>query len=216
MAAIIDGAAALGLLMYGAQELPLGGTHLGARRGAAGRGVEEKPHDERVALGDEEAAELVKPECAVDTRRGLRELVCGFASDGLRAVGGMMVMEGCEVFLELERGVELVVILLANKCSHVNVDVNAPHSGVPGEGRPPYRQPLSLDVSSAESSRRGYLGPSGLSRGSPLRRQTGTWGQVVSQLGEEGWVAVASWGLEQPLCTLVTGMACQSCDKLAP
>lgn len=61
VAAVVDGAAALGLLVDGAQELPLGGAHLGARRGAAGGGVEEEADDEGVALGDEEAAELVEP-----------------------------------------------------------------------------------------------------------------------------------------------------------
>lgn len=59
VAAVVDGAAALGLLMNGAEELPLGGAHLGASTRAAGWRIEEETDDEGVALRDEEAAELI-------------------------------------------------------------------------------------------------------------------------------------------------------------
>lgn len=79
VAAVVDGAAALGLLMNGAEKLPLGGAHLGAGVCAAGRRVEEEADDEGVALRDEEAAELVEPDCAVNTVGGLGELERGAA-----------------------------------------------------------------------------------------------------------------------------------------
>ena len=75
VAAVVDGAAALGRVVHGAEELPLGGAHLGAGGGAAGRGVEEEADDEAVALLDEEAAELVQPEGTVGGgRRGGEDL----------------------------------------------------------------------------------------------------------------------------------------------
>jgi hypothetical protein len=74
MAAVIYGTAALRLLMYGTEELPFRSAHLGTRVGAAWWGIEEEADDERVALRDEEAAELVEPESAVDAWGRLSEL----------------------------------------------------------------------------------------------------------------------------------------------
>lgn len=74
MTAIVNGAAALGLLVYGAEELPLGSAHLGARVCAAWWGVEEEADDERVALRDEEAAKLVEPDGPVNAVWWLRKL----------------------------------------------------------------------------------------------------------------------------------------------
>lgn len=42
VAAVVDGAAALGLLMDCTQKLPFGGTHFGTRAGAARRRVEQE------------------------------------------------------------------------------------------------------------------------------------------------------------------------------
>lgn len=70
--AIVDGTAALWLLVDGAEKLPLRCSHLGTCVGAARRCVKEEADDERVALRYEEAAELVEPQRSIDTRRGLR------------------------------------------------------------------------------------------------------------------------------------------------
>lgn len=50
MATVVDGATAFGLLMYCAQELPLGCAHFGTRARAARGAVEEKADNQRVAL----------------------------------------------------------------------------------------------------------------------------------------------------------------------
>lgn len=50
VAAVVYGTAALGLIVHGAEELPLGGAHLGTCAGAAGGRVEEEADDEGVAL----------------------------------------------------------------------------------------------------------------------------------------------------------------------
>ena len=78
--------------MHGAEELPLRGAHLRARRGAAGRGVEEEAHDEGVALGYEEAAELVEPESAVYPRRRRGEKLGRFAGYGEGVAAGVVVV----------------------------------------------------------------------------------------------------------------------------
>ena len=52
VAAVIDGAATLGLFVDGAQELPFGGAHLGTCGGRTWWGVEEKSYYEAVALSD--------------------------------------------------------------------------------------------------------------------------------------------------------------------
>lgn len=72
--AVVDRTAALRLLVDGTQKLPLRGAHLGTRAGAAGRLIEEEADDERVALGNEETAEFVEPDGAVDAGGRLREL----------------------------------------------------------------------------------------------------------------------------------------------
>ena len=108
VAAIVDGAAALGLLVDGAEELPLGGAHLGTRVGAAGRRVEEEADNEGVALRDEEAAELVEPQRPVDTRRRLRELKGRGAGQSLGAKRRVVIVQGGEVLLKLKGGVELL------------------------------------------------------------------------------------------------------------
>jgi hypothetical protein len=91
--------------------LPFAGAHLRAGSGGAGRVVEEEAHDQVVALVGEEAAELVEPEGAVDAL-GLRgdEGCClaGYCNGVFTVLGfGIGVVEGFEVFLELESGIEL-------------------------------------------------------------------------------------------------------------
>ena len=107
VAAVVDGAAGFRGVVHGAQELPLRGAHLRARGGAAGRGVEEEADDEGVALRDEEAAELVEPEGAVDARGRRGEELGRLAGYGYGVAAGVVVVEGGEVLLELEGGVEL-------------------------------------------------------------------------------------------------------------
>lgn len=107
VAAVVDGAAALGLLVHGAQELPLGGAHLGTGVGATRGGVEEEADDEGVALRDEEAAELVEPDGTVDAGRGLGELVGGGAGERLGVGRGVVAVQGGEVFLKLKGRVQL-------------------------------------------------------------------------------------------------------------
>jgi hypothetical protein len=46
MAAVVNSAAALGLLMHSTQELPFGSAHLRARVRTAWRGVEEEANDQ--------------------------------------------------------------------------------------------------------------------------------------------------------------------------
>lgn len=111
VAAVVDGAAGARLLVDSAQELPLGGPHLWAGGGAAGRRVKEEADDQAVALSDKEAAELVEPEGAVGAGGGLGEDVGGLAGDGDGVVGGVVVVKGGEVFLQLESRVELGVKL---------------------------------------------------------------------------------------------------------
>lgn len=108
VAAVVDGATTLGLVVYGAQELPLGGAHLGASRLGARRGIEEEADYQIVALHNQEATELVEPQCLVNARRRRRDLRGSLARDGLRARIGMMVMQSSEMLLELESRVELL------------------------------------------------------------------------------------------------------------
>lgn len=102
MAAVVNGTAALGLVVYSAEKLPLGGAHFGAGDRRAWRGVEEKAYDQAIALGDEEAAELIEPEGAVDTRRGGRQESSGGAVDRSSVGGRVVVVEGGEMLLELK------------------------------------------------------------------------------------------------------------------
>lgn len=109
--AVVDGAAALGGLVDGAQELPLAGAHLRAGGGGAGGFVEEEADDQVVALVGEEAAEFVEPQGAVDALGLGGDEERSFARDGVGvvAVGGfcVAVVQSFEVFLELEGGIEL-------------------------------------------------------------------------------------------------------------
>lgn len=99
VAAVVNGATALGLFVNGTKELPLGGAHLGACTGAARRGVEEEADDKGVALGDEEAAELIKPYGSVDSGRRLGELEGCSAGQWLGASRSVVVVQRGEVFL---------------------------------------------------------------------------------------------------------------------
>lgn len=111
MAAVVNRAATLGGLVHGAQELPFAGAHLRAGGGGAGRAVEEKAYDQVVALVREEAAELIEPKGAVDAfglRGHQRRRLAGYWSGVFPVLEfGIAVVEGFEVFLELERGIEL-------------------------------------------------------------------------------------------------------------
>lgn len=102
VAAVVDGAAALGLLVNGAQELPLGRAHLGTGRGAARGRVEQEAHDEGVASGDEESAELVEPDGAIDGGGGCGKLHCGVARYRLGSGSCVVVVESGEMLLELK------------------------------------------------------------------------------------------------------------------
>jgi hypothetical protein len=107
VAAIVDSAAALGSVMNSAQELPLPSAHLRAGSGATGGAIEQKPHDQGVALGDEEATELIKPQGLVGPlRRSGKQLGC-FAADGSGLAVRVVVVKGSEMLLELEGRVEL-------------------------------------------------------------------------------------------------------------
>lgn len=105
--AVVDGAAGLGLLVYGAEELPFGGAHFGAGARAAGGCVEEEADNEGVALRDEKAAELVKPYRPFDAGRWLSQQEGALAAEGLSSFPDVVVVQGCEVLLELECRVEL-------------------------------------------------------------------------------------------------------------
>jgi hypothetical protein len=107
VAAVIDSAAALGLVVHRAQKLPLGCAHLGARRLRAGWCIEEETDDQAVTLRDEEAAELVKPERTIDPRGWRGELLGSLAGDGLRVRGAEFIVQSGEVLLKLEGRVEL-------------------------------------------------------------------------------------------------------------
>jgi hypothetical protein len=109
VAAVVDGAATLGLLVDGAEKLPFRGSHFGTCLRATRRGIEEEANDELVALGDEESAQLIEPNGSVDASRWLGKLVRGLASNGLRARGGMMVVQSGEMLLKLKGRVELRV-----------------------------------------------------------------------------------------------------------
>lgn len=105
MAAVVNGTAALRLLVHGTEKLPFRRAHLGACAGAARRRVEEEADDERVALRDEEAAELVEPESAIDAGGRLGELESRGAGQRLRAGGGAVIVQSSEMLLKLERRV---------------------------------------------------------------------------------------------------------------
>lgn len=107
VAAVVNRTTALRLLVNGAEKLPLGGTHLGASASATGWCVEQETNDERVALGNQEAAELVKPEGTVDAGGRLSQLQGGRTSKRLGVGGGMIAVEGREVLLQLEGRVQL-------------------------------------------------------------------------------------------------------------
>lgn len=67
--AVIDSAAALGLLVDSAEELPLRRSHLWARGRTTRGGIEEETDYQGVAFGNKEAAEFVEPEGSVGVRR---------------------------------------------------------------------------------------------------------------------------------------------------
>lgn len=108
VAAIVDGAAALGLFVDGAEKLPFRCAHLGARAGATRGRIKQEANNERVALRYEEAAQLVEPDGTVDAGWRLCELESSLSSNGLCVGGGMVAVESGEVFLELEGRVELL------------------------------------------------------------------------------------------------------------
>ena len=113
VAAIIDGAAGFGGLVDGAEVLPFGGAHFGTGSSGARGVIREEMDDELVGFDDEEAAEFVEPEGAVGGVRGF----CDGEGGGAGEWGGMVragvagtsvvVVEGFEVFLQLESGVDL-------------------------------------------------------------------------------------------------------------
>jgi hypothetical protein len=82
MATIVNRAAGFRGLVHRAQELPFRGAHLGAGSRRTWGAVEEKADDEVVAFVDEEAAELVEPEGAVDAVGGCGEDGGCYAADG--------------------------------------------------------------------------------------------------------------------------------------
>lgn len=114
VAAVVDGTARLGRVVYRAQVLPLRGAHLRARLRRAGRVLGEEGDDQVVHLHGQEAAELVEPEGALHPLGRFREIDGDFARDGHDGAGAVglriVVVEGLEVFLQLEWGVELVYI----------------------------------------------------------------------------------------------------------
>ena len=107
---VVDCTAALWWIMYSAEILPLGCTHLRAGLRRAGRNVTEESNKEVVGFNDEDAAKLVKPEGAINAVRGSRDLLGGFSCDGLsRGRGGFRVLmpKGFKVYLQSEWGIDL-------------------------------------------------------------------------------------------------------------
>lgn len=100
--------------MYRAQKLPLRGAHFRAGLGAAWWRVEKEAHNQRVALCNEKAAELIEPKVAIDGGRGSGEDEGGLSGDRLRVVRSVMVMERGKVLLQLESRVELEIRSVRN------------------------------------------------------------------------------------------------------
>ena len=112
MAAVVNGATALRLLMHSTKKLPFRSAHLRARVRTAWRGVEEETNDQGVALRDEEAAEFIEPDGSVHAARRCRKLQCGFAGNRSSIGSSMVTMESGEVFLKLEGRVQLGLVSL--------------------------------------------------------------------------------------------------------
>ena len=119
MAAVVDRAAGLRWVVDGAEILPFACAHLGAGRGAAGRVVCEKGDEQAVGLGHEKSAELVEPEALVCGCAGVafvEKRWVGKNQSGLfrdwvfrlcLRVEGVAGVEGFDVFLQLERRIDL-------------------------------------------------------------------------------------------------------------
>lgn len=107
VAAIVDGTAALGLLMDSAKKLPLRSAHLRACRGATGGRIEQEAYDQGVALGDEKSTELVEPDGTIDASGRGGNLDGSVAAYRLRFGGCVVVVKSGEVFLKLESRIEL-------------------------------------------------------------------------------------------------------------
>lgn len=91
--------------MHSAEILPFTGAHFRACSCRARWCISEEGNDQIVGFHGKEAAEFVEPKGFVDTgwRRGEGEscLSCD-GSDGVVEAAGMGVIEGFQVFLELE------------------------------------------------------------------------------------------------------------------
>lgn len=100
---------------------------------------------------DEEAAEFVEPEGAIDVFGWCGEdksRVVAYRDGGVVCVGfGVVVVESFEVFLELKGGIELEALNQSMMTRWVLIDL--PQLKEPEEDRKPYRQLLSLGVFSA-------------------------------------------------------------------
>ena len=96
MTAVVYGAAGFWGVVYGAEILPLGGTHFRTARRRTGRFVSEKSNDDIVGFDGEEAAELVQPQIAVERSRRLWALYlrwsCQLESSLARYGGGEAVI----------------------------------------------------------------------------------------------------------------------------
>lgn len=94
MAAIVDCAATLGLLMDRTKELPLGGAHFRAGVGATRRGIEKETDDKGIALGDKKPAKFVEPDSSVDIGRRLSKLQRGCARERLGIGRSVITVQG--------------------------------------------------------------------------------------------------------------------------
>lgn len=115
MAAVIDRATRFGRVVDRAKVLPLRSSHLGASRRRARRVLSKESDDEVINFHSEESAEFVKPKRSVDALGGFRQLYRNLAVNrdhGVRSFGFCKVMiQGFEVFLELERRVKLLSLV---------------------------------------------------------------------------------------------------------
>lgn len=106
MAAIIDGAAGLRWVMYGAKVLPFGRAHFRARDGRAWWSVREEGNNDRVDLLSEKSAQFIEPQCLVHVLWWLCEPNGHVLVHSNHAIGTYWmceeVMQSFEVFGELK------------------------------------------------------------------------------------------------------------------
>lgn len=110
MTAVVNGTAGLGRIVYCAEVLPFTGPHFRTSGCRTGRCFGEEGNDEIVGLHGQEAAKFIQPKCFVNAAgrcgQSKSSLSCDRASS-IVSTASMSVIEGFEVFLELERRFKL-------------------------------------------------------------------------------------------------------------